>query len=165
MLSATAASGTGHLGARPATASAPASSEIAAGSAGTDSEIERIKSSLEQKRKMFLVTALEGARLTRIEGNEFYIEFAPDAKHLRDTLAKSENVKLIRDACLEVTGKETGVRIAIRDDSVRDDLPLSQEEEERREKQTLRAAAAQDPRVQLALRKFRGEIVDVLRFD
>jgi len=129
------------------------------------SEIERIKSSLEQKRKMFLVTALEGARLTRIEGNEFYIEFAPDAKHLRDTLAKSENVKLIRDACLEVTGKETGVRIAIRDDSVRDDLPLSQEEEERREKQTLRAAAAQDPRVQLALRKFRGEIVDVLRFD
>jgi len=37
---------------------------------------------------MFLVTALEGACLTRLEDDEFYIEFEPAAKHLRDTLAK-----------------------------------------------------------------------------
>jgi DNA polymerase-3 subunit gamma/tau len=128
-----------------------------------DSEIDRIKTALEKMRKMFLVTALEGARLTRVEDNEFYIEFAPEAKHLRDTLAKSENVRIIREACLEVTSKEMGVRIAIKDDAVHDNFPLSKEDEERREKQTLRAAAEQNPIVQQVLKKFRGEIVDVQR--
>ncbi|MCU1268291.1 MAG: polymerase subunit gamma and tau [Acidobacteria bacterium] len=132
-------------------------------SVNAGSEVERIKSALEKKRRMFLVTALEGARLARVEGNEFYIEFALEAKHLRDTLAKSENVKIIREACQEVTGKEMGVRITIKDDTINDDLPMSKEEEERREKQTLRAAAEQNPVVQQVLRKFRGEIVDVQR--
>jgi DNA polymerase-3 subunit gamma/tau len=133
------------------------------GIATGDSDIDRIKTALERKRKMFLVTALEGARLIRVEDNEFYIEFSPETKHLRDTLAKSENVKIIREACMEVTGKEMGVRIAVKDDEVNDSLPLSKEEEERRDKQTLRAAAEQDPVVQQVLRKFRGEIVDVQR--
>jgi DNA polymerase-3 subunit gamma/tau len=128
-----------------------------------DSEVGRIKTALEQKRKMFLVTALEGARLTRVEENELYIEFAPEAKHLRDTLAKSDNVKVIREACLEVTGKEMGVRIAIKDHDTNDGLPLSREEEERREKQRLREVAEQNPVVQQILRTFRGEIVDVRR--
>lgn len=135
----------------------------AIGSTTGDSDIDRIKTALESKRKMFLVTALEGARLTRVDDNEFYIEFSPETKHLRDTLAKSENVKIIREACLEVTGKEMGVRITIKDDEVNDSLPLSKEDEERRDKQTLRAAAEQDPVVQQVLRKFRGEIVDVQR--
>lgn len=135
----------------------------AVASDNADSEIDRIKTGLEKMRKMFLVTALEGARLTRVEDNEFYIEFAPEAKHLRDTLAKSENVRIIREACLEVTGKEMGVRIAIKDDAVNDNFPLSKEDEERREKQTLRAAAEQNPIVQQVLKKFRGEIVDVQR--
>jgi DNA polymerase III subunit gamma/tau len=130
-----------------------------------DSEVGRIKTALEQKRKMFLVTALEGARLTRVEENELYIEFAPEAKHLRDTLAKSDNVKVIREACLEVIGKEMGVRIAIKDYNTNDGLPLSKEEEERREKQRLREVAEQNPVVQQMLRTFRGEIVDVRRID
>ncbi len=145
----------------PLVMSEPAVTDVPADRVAIDSEIERIMTGLEKKRRMFLVTALEGARLTRIEDNELYIEFAPDAKHLRDTLAKSENVKLIREACLEACNREMGVRIAIKDDSITDDLPLSREEEDRREKQTLRATAEQDPAVQHALRKFRGEIVDV----
>src|SRR3989442_6010116 len=127
------------------------------------SELERIKTALEKKRKMFLVTALEGARLARIEDNELYIEFAPDAKHLRDTLAKTDNVKVIREVCREVTSKEMGVRIAVRDQDVNDALPLSKEEEERREKQLLRETTEQNPVVQQVRRTFRGEIVDVQR--
>jgi DNA polymerase-3 subunit gamma/tau len=131
------------------------------GVASDDSEIGRLKTALEKKRKMFLVTALEGARLARIEDNEFYLEFAPDAKHLRKTLI--DNEKVIREACLEVTGKEMGMRITVRDNEVNDALPLSKEEEARREKRSLRETAAQDPVVQQVLKKFRGEIVDVQR--
>jgi DNA polymerase-3 subunit gamma/tau len=125
------------------------------------SEIDLIKLALEKRRKRFLVIALEGARVARIEGDELYVEFAPDAKHLRDTLAKSDDVKVIREACLEVVGKELGVRITVKDDETNASEPLSQEEEERREKQSLRAEAEQSPVVQQVLRKFRGEIVDV----
>jgi DNA polymerase-3 subunit gamma/tau len=128
-----------------------------------NSEVGRIKTALEQKRRMFLVTALEGARHARVEGNELYLEFAPEAKHLRDTLSKRDNVKVIREACQEATGKEMGVRFVVRDEETNGALPISREEEERREKQRLRAAAEQNPVVQQLLRTFRGEIVDVRR--
>jgi len=144
-------------------ATASTTMEVGLEKVGTSSEIDRIKTALEKKRKMFLVTALEGARLARIEDNELYIEFSPDAKHLRDTLAKSENVKVVREACLEVTGKEMGVRIAVRENEANDSLPLSKEEEERREKNRLREVAGQNPLVQQVLRTFRGEIIDVQR--
>jgi DNA polymerase-3 subunit gamma/tau len=127
------------------------------------SDIERLKNALEKRRKKFLVIALEGARVARIEGDELYVEFAPEDKHLRDTLAKSEDVKVIREACLEVIGRELGVRIAVKDTTANESMPLSQEEEEQREKESLRATAEQHPLVQDVLRKFRGEIIDVQR--
>lgn len=132
-------------------------------SADETSEIERLKLALEKRRRKMLVIALEGARIARIDGDELYVEFAPDAKHLRDTLAKSDDVKVIREACLEVMGKEIGVRISVKDNEANESQPLSQEEEERRDKQSLRATAEQNPAVQQVLRKFRGEIVDVQR--
>ena len=48
---------------------------------------------------MFLVTALEGARSAAIENGELYVEFAPEARHLRDSLAKSDSVKILREIC------------------------------------------------------------------
>ena len=128
------------------------------------SQIEQIKSSLEKRRKMFLVTALEGAREAAIEGDELCIEFAPDARHLRDTLSKSENVKILREVCKEITSRDLGVRFVIRDGEA-GDLPISKEETERREKQGLREAVEKDPVIQQMLRTFRGEIVDVTRVD
>jgi hypothetical protein len=131
-----------------------------------DSEIERIKSALEARRKMFLVTALDGSRSAAIDGNEFYIEFAPEARHLRDTLAKSDNVKILREICQEITGKDLGVRIMIKDQTATaDDASLSREDEERLEQQRLREDAEKHPVVQQMLRTFRGEIVDVRRVD
>ncbi|HVQ38478.1 MAG TPA: DNA polymerase III subunit gamma/tau [Pyrinomonadaceae bacterium] len=128
------------------------------------SQIDQIKSALEKRRKMFLVTALEGAREAAIEGDELCIEFAPDARHLRDTLAKSENAKILREVCKEITGSDLGVRFVVKD-SEAPDGPISREETVRREKQDLRETVEKDPVVQQMLRTFRGEILDVKRVD
>ena len=132
------------------------------------SEIEEIKAALEKKRKMFLVTALEGASKASLEGNELCLEFAADARHLRDTLAKSDNVKILREVGKDVTGRDLGVRFVITDSegaSAASDAPPSKAEVERREKQTMREKAEKDPTVQQMLKTFRGEIVDVKRVD
>ena len=133
--------------------------KLASGSA-----IDQIKAALEKKRKMFLVTALEGASRADVESNELFIEFAPADRHLRDTLAKSDNIKILREVCKEITGNDIGVRFVIADGQSTD-APVSKEETERREKQDLRARAENDPMVQQVLRTFRGEIVDVKRVD
>ncbi|HEU4873333.1 MAG TPA: DNA polymerase III subunit gamma/tau [Pyrinomonadaceae bacterium] len=126
------------------------------------STIERVKAALETQRKMLLVTALESAQSTVFEDSELCIEFAPDARHFRDTLSKPENVKFVREACREVTGKEIGIRILVKDPKA-DGEPLGREDEERLEKQRLRDMAENSPVVQQMLKTFRGEIVDVRR--
>ena len=139
-----------------------------AGPATVASEIEQIKTALEKRRKMFLVTALEGARCATLEGNELCLEFTPDARHLRDTLSKSDNVKILREVGKEITGRDLGVRFVISDpvaDASSADAPPSKEETERREKQSMREQAEKDPTVQQMLKTFRGEIVDVKRVD
>jgi len=128
------------------------------------STIERVKGALENQRKMLLVTALEAAQSTIFDESELCIEFAPQARHFRDTLSKPENVKFIREACFQVTGNEMGVRIVVKDQQA-DGEPLSREEEERLEKQRLRQMAENSPVVQQMLKTFRGEIVDVRRTD
>jgi DNA polymerase-3 subunit gamma/tau len=128
------------------------------------STIDRVKSVLETQRKMLLVTALEAAQATVFAENELCIEFAPDARHFRDTLSKPENVKFIREACFQVTGNETGIRIIVKDPKAEGE-PLSREDEERLEKQRLLQRAENDPVVQQMLKTFRGEIVDVRRTD
>jgi DNA polymerase-3 subunit gamma/tau len=126
------------------------------------STIDRVKAVLETQRKMLLVTALESALATVFEESELCIEFAPDARHFRDTLSKPENVKFIREACREVTGNEIGIRIVVKDPQA-EGQPLSREDEARVEKQRLRELAENSPIVQQMLKTFRGEIVDVRR--
>jgi DNA polymerase III subunit gamma/tau len=157
-------------GAQPALQSAPGqpdrvgqSAPVVKGAAH-DSTIEGIKAALEKRSRMFLVIALEGARRAIIEGDELYIEFAPEAKHLRDNLSKPESVKLLREVAREVTGRDIGVRISIKEKSESGES-LSKQEAERTEKQRLREIAEQDPLVQQALRTFRGEIIDVRRIE
>jgi len=136
----------------------------AAAPAAELSTIERVKSVLERQRKMLLIPALEAAQAIVFEESEMCIEFAPDARHFRDTLSKADNNKFVRDACHEVTGKEMGVRIVVKDPSA-DGEPLSRKDEERLEKQRLREMAESNPAVQTMLKTFRGEIVDVRRVD
>jgi hypothetical protein len=128
------------------------------------STIERVKAVLEKQRKMLLVTALEAAQATIFEESELCIEFTPGTRHLRDTLSKADNNKFVRDACREVTGRDMGVRILVKDPTAEGE-PLSREDEERLEKQRLREMAEGSPIVQQMLKTFRGEIVDVRRVD
>jgi DNA polymerase-3 subunit gamma/tau len=128
------------------------------------STIERVKAVLEGQRKMLLVTALEAAQATVLEESELCIEFAPAARHFRETLSRADNNKFVRDACREVTGRDMGVRIVVKDPAAEGE-PLSREDEERLEKQRLREVAESNPIVQTMLKTFRGEIVDVRRVD
>ena len=128
------------------------------------STIERVKAALERQRKMLLVTALESAQSAVFEETELCIEFAPDARHFRDTLSKADNNKFVRDACREVIGREMGVRIVVKDPTAEGE-PRSREDEARLEKQRLREMAESNPVVQTMLKTFRGEIVDVRRSD
>jgi DNA polymerase-3 subunit gamma/tau len=128
--------------------------------------IEAIKAELEKRSRMFLVIAIEGARKATVEGDEIYIEFAPEAKHLRDNLAKPESVRLLREVAREVTGRDLGVRVNVKERGENGaNEPLSKQEVERDEKQRLREIAEQNPIVQKALRTFRGEIIDVRKIE
>jgi DNA polymerase III subunit gamma/tau len=132
-------------------------------SISSDAEvIDKIKTMLEARRRMFLVTVLDEALSTKLDDVELCVEFTPEARHFRDTLIKPENIKILREVCQDVTGRELGVRITIKD-SASQDSPVSKEDEERLEKQRLRESAESNPVVQQMLRTFRGEIVDVRR--
>ncbi|HVF51339.1 MAG TPA: hypothetical protein VNA19_14715, partial [Pyrinomonadaceae bacterium] len=128
--------------------------------------VEQLKKLLEDRRKPFLVTALDGARKVLLDGDELYVEYAPEGKHLRDLLSKPDSVRMLRELCCETTGREMGVRIRIREAGESDDdEQLTQEDEARQEKQKLREMAEQHPRVQEVLRTFRAEIIDVRRVE
>jgi DNA polymerase-3 subunit gamma/tau len=163
---------------RPPTSSRPAGSSFTAAAAVSParekeepepalppiagSTIDRVKSALENQRKMLLVTALDAAQTAVLEESELFVEFAPDARVHRDTLSRLENIKLVQEACRQVTGKEIGVRISVKDPTANDE-PLTREDEERLEKQRLRELAENSPIVQQMMKTFRGEIVDVRR--
>ena len=84
------------------------------------------------RSRMFLVIAIEGARKATVEDDELYLEFAPEAKHLRDNLAKPESVKLLREVCREVMGRDIGVRIVIKEKGESESgEPASKQEAER----------------------------------
>jgi DNA polymerase-3 subunit gamma/tau len=127
-----------------------------------DSVTEQIKHALETRRKPLLATALDGARKTAVDGDEFYVEFAPERKHLRDSLGKPEHMKLLREICRELLGRDVGVRVVVKD-ARESDAPPTREDEEQRERRELRELAENHPAVQHLLRTFRAEIVDVRR--
>jgi DNA polymerase-3 subunit gamma/tau len=125
------------------------------------STIDQIKAVLEKRKRPMLIAALDAASRAELESDELLIEFTPEAKHSRDTLAKSDNAKTLREACREVCGRDIGIRFSIRDGSSENTEPLSPEEEERRARKRTRQAATQNPTVQQVLRAFGGEIVDI----
>jgi DNA polymerase-3 subunit gamma/tau len=133
----------------------------AAGTAASSGSIgDQITVELERKKRKLLAAAIGDAARIDLEGDEITIEFAQAAKHSRDALSKSDNVKILREACAAVCGRDVGIRFVIRDVEA-NDTPLSPEEDRRQSKQKARQAAAQNPTVQQVLKTFGGEIVDV----
>jgi DNA polymerase-3 subunit gamma/tau len=156
----TAAGGSSATAAAVASPEENESSVADASMPASGSTIDQIKSALEKKKRRLLIAAIDGAVRAEVEGDELLLDFNPEARHYRDTLARTENAKALREACAEVCGREIGIRFSIKD-STRDDLPATPEEESRRSKEQAHQAAAQNPTVQQVLRTFGGEIVDI----
>src|SRR5262249_14857717 len=127
---------------------------------GSGSLKDQIKEVLDKRKKRLLIASIDAAAKVEVDGDDVVLEFYPDAKHSRDTLARADNAKIIREACAEICGREVGIRFSVCNGEG-DEVPASAEEEQRRSKQRARQAAAQNPTVQKVLRAFGGEIVDV----
>jgi len=121
---------------------------------------DQVKARLEQKRRRLMIAALEAALRAELEGDEFVIEFSPEARHYRDTLARADNAKALREACAEVCGKDIGIRFLIKaDEASNEPVPTASDAGEAKLK--AKKAAASDPTVQQVQRAFGAEIVDV----
>ena len=163
-------SGSSKAGARPAAsggssavASAVVTEEVKepveAAAPTSGSSLDRIKAALVKQKRRLLNAALDAARHAELVGDDFSIEFTSETRHYRDTLAKTDNVKALREACSEVCGRDIAICFSIKDDDGQ--APASSEKAELPSKQSARQAAAQNPIVQQVLRAFGGEIVDV----
>ena len=81
-------------------------------------------------------------------------------QHYRNTWARADNAKALREACADSCGREVGIRYIIKSE---DDAATSTDvtPDAREAKQKARHAAAADPTVQQVQRTFGAEIVDV----
>jgi DNA polymerase-3 subunit gamma/tau len=131
----------------------------------TDDPASLFKRGLEDRGKPLLAVALDGARRVSVEADEVRVEFAPEGKHLRDTLMRPEHMRLLREVCCEVLGRGVGVAVRVRAPGEVEDEQLTAEDEARREQRLLRERAEGHPVVQQVLKTFRAEIVDVRRTD
>jgi hypothetical protein len=121
-----------------------------------------VKRALDERLKPLLVIALESARRVAFEGDELCVEFTPEGRHLRDTLSKPENRRVLQEVCCEVLGREAGVRFITRSPGeTDDDSPPSREDEARHEQKRLRELAESHPLVTQVRKSQRWEIVEV----
>jgi hypothetical protein len=133
---------------------------------GPDDDASRFKRGLEGRGRPLLAVALDSARHVWVEADEVRVEFAPEGKHLRDTLMKPENQKLLREVCCEVLSRPVGINIKLRAPGEADDEEqLTADDGARREQRLLRERAEGNPVVRQMLKTFRAEIVEVRRTD
>ncbi|MDT7809246.1 MAG: hypothetical protein QOJ70_3059, partial [Acidobacteriota bacterium] len=131
----------------------------------SDDPASAFKRGLEARGKLLLVVALDGARRVWVEDEEVRVEFTPEGKHLRDTLMKPENMRLLHEVCCEALGRGVGVAVRMRAPGEREDEQLTAEDESRREQRLMRERVEGHPVVQKMLKTFRAEIVEVRRTD
>jgi DNA polymerase III subunit gamma/tau len=99
-------------------------------------------------------------------GRPLLAEFAPESKHLYETLRKAESQKLLREVCCEALGRSVGIDVKLRAPGAdEEDGQPTAEDEARREQRELLALAESHPVVQQVLKTFRAEIVEVRRTD
>jgi DNA polymerase-3 subunit gamma/tau len=156
-----ASAGSGGQAAPVAPAEQSASDEPVAAITASGSTADQIKAVLEKKKRRMLIAALDAASRAELEGEDLLIEFPSAARQSRDTLAKAENAKALREACSEIWGRDVGIRFAIKDAVDESSVLASADEEAIRAKKQTRQAVAQNPTVQQVLRAFGGEIVDI----
>jgi DNA polymerase-3 subunit gamma/tau len=126
-----------------------------------DSVANRIRRGLESRNKLLLAAALEGARRVVVDGDEVRVEFAPESKHLHDSLRKPESQKILREVCCEVLGRAVGVAVTDKAKGGGGDEGPAPEDEARKSQRLMRERAEGHPAVQQLLKTFRAEIVEV----
>ena len=57
--------------------------------------VDQIKAQLEKRKRKLLAASMAAAARVELEGNELTIEFSPDARHSRDTMARAENARTV----------------------------------------------------------------------
>lgn len=89
--------------------------EVPAPPASQSSIIQRIQVALEMRRKPFLAIALQAVfdYYFDEEETELFLVFRADAKHLADNLSAARNMKLLREVCKEVFGREVSITIHV----------------------------------------------------
>lgn len=123
-----------------------------------ENPLDQIKAVLGKQKRRLLIAALDAAQRLDLQAGELAIVFTADTRHYRDTLAKADNLKVLRAACAEACGREIAIRFSINDE---EEIAATSDTDTQRSKQKARQAAAQDPLVQKVLRTFGGEIIDV----
>lgn len=107
------------------------------------SPVALIKEALERRKKMMLLMALEAAEEVRIETETLLVRFHKRNQQMQKTL--STNEKVIAEVSREVLGRELRLK-AIVNEIVAEPVVTQPE---------------QDPTVELLLRRFKGEIVQI----
>ncbi len=157
--------------AAPQPASKPASPNATA--ATERSPADKIKAALEAKRKMMIVTALDKGTIS-IDGDYLRVEYAPEHSACKAEIEARDKRNAIEDACEQVLGRRLTLRVSIAGQTVSTasvsertiSTPSGSERGTKRgstQKDKLKGAAEDDPKLQALLDKFHGEVIEVIK--
>jgi DNA polymerase-3 subunit gamma/tau len=123
-------------------------------------EVERIKSLLEDRKKMRVLMAIDSAEDMSIVGDELKISFSGKGKVFAEQLRSRDNIKLLEEIGQEAAGRKLTVVIGGQGASTAEtDKPKGNGSSE--SGKTPRERANENPVVQSFVKAFKGQIVDV----
>ena len=125
------------------------------------SPVDRIKSALEDKRKMMIVSALDKGTIS-IESDYLSVEYSAENAGCKTHIEARDNRRAIEDACEQVLGQRLTLKCSIAGQNAEAAVP-SETAQQRQQK--TRSAAHDDPRLTALIDKFHGEIIEVIKPD
>jgi DNA polymerase III subunit gamma/tau len=120
----------------------------------SDNRVDKIKSALEAKRKMMIVSTLDKGVIT-IDEDYFRVEYAPENAKCKTEIESRDKRIAIEDACEQVLGRRLTLRASIAGQSEGESKPLRKEK--------LKAAVEDDPKLRALIDKFHGEVIEVIK--
>ncbi|MEW6733821.1 MAG: DNA polymerase III subunit gamma/tau [Acidobacteriota bacterium] len=125
----------------------------AASVAASGNPIERLKTELENRRRMMLLTALDQATRMELQGDRLIVQFGNKATEFYKKAASKESRQFIVEAAQSVFGKEIKVEVSL----AGADTTIEEDKETLLQDQMLKKAE-NDPIVQSFVKKFKGEL-------
>lgn len=119
-----------------------------------DDPITKIKSVLESKRKMMVVTALDKGNVS-IEGDHFVVFYEPENSKCKGEIEARDKRLAIEDACEQVLGRRLTLRVSI----------IGQQETPNKISAipNPKDAANEHPKLKALVDKFHGEVIEVIK--